>query len=366
MFLLHAPTGGGAQRRTLQLAGALPASAELVFVEAGGALAGEVPTGVSVSVLPSGLARLPWVRSSRIRQMAVAIPALAERLRRDPPDVLVAAANHVHLAALCAHALAGRPCRLVLRVSNHLAGGKRGQPVFDWTKRRAAAFYTRADAAVAVSDDIAAQLRGLAPTANVRVLPNPVVDVSFPARMAAPVDHPWLNGSVVLGVGRLERQKDFPTLVRAAGRLGARLIILGEGGERPRLKHLARSLGVELEMPGFVPDPLPWMARASAFALSSAWEGLPGALIEAMACGCPVVATDCPGGAAELLDHGRLGPLVPVGDDAAMAEALGTVIDRPPDREALRRRAAAFSVDASARTYADLFTELCARGATTR
>lgn len=355
-MLLHSPSGGGAQRRTLQLAQALDARVELLLVETGGPL--PLPETVKVSTLPSDLTGLPWVRANRMRQMAAAIPALAARLRRDPPDILMAAANHAHLTALFAHFLAGRPCPLVLRASNHLGGG-RGQ-MFDLLKRRSVALYRLADCVVAVSDDIAAQLRALAPRAAIRLLPNPVVDAGFAARMAQPPPHPWLDGPVpvVLGMGRLEKQKDFPTLIRAVRRLGVRLIILGEGKERPRLEEMCQ--GMEACLPGFVDDPLPWLAHASAFALSSAWEGMPGALIEAMACGCPVVATRCPGASEVLLD-GRLGPLVPVGDDAALAEALRNVLGTPPDRRRLMRRADNFSVEAGAQAYLDLFTELSAR-----
>jgi glycosyltransferase involved in cell wall biosynthesis len=93
------------------------------------------------------------------------------------------------------------------------------------------------------------------------------------------------------------------------------------------------------------------MARSSVFVLSSAWEGLPGVLIQAMACGCPVVSTDCPSGPAEILDKGVHGPLVPVGDDVAMAEAIESVLDAPPSEERLRRRANVFSVERSTDRY---------------
>jgi len=95
------------------------------------------------------------------------------------------------------------------------------------------------------------------------------------------------------------------------------------------------------------------MARAAVFVLSSAWEGLPGVLIEAMACGCPVVSTDCPSGPAEILEHGKLGPLVPVGDDAALARAIDGVLAARPDRARLQERARAFGIEATDR-YLDV------------
>lgn len=348
---LHSPAGGGAQRRVLALAGALAEqgfAVTLVLIRRPGPL--PLPAGIAVAVLTS------QVLGPRRLETVAAIPALARWLRAHRPDVVVAGANHVHLTTLLAHALAGRPGKLVLRVSNHLGGG-RGRPLADWLKRLSVRLYHRADMVVAVSAGIATQLRLLAPQAPVVLLPNPVVDETFAARMAAPCPHPWLAADmpVVLGCGRLESQKDFATLIRAVARLGkARLIVLGEGSQRDELTRLAARLGMDLALPGFV-DPLPWMARASAFALSSAWEGLPGALIEALACGCPCVATDIPG-AAEVLDG--LGPLVPVGDDKALAEALGRVLATPPPRPALAARAAAYSVTAGAAAYGALFTAL--------
>ncbi|MCR6632813.1 MAG: glycosyltransferase [Magnetospirillum sp.] len=359
-LLMHSPSGGGAQRRTLDLAEALArqgVAVTLLLASAEGALAGRLARLPEVVVLRSPLLRP--LRDHRMAQCAAIIPALACWLRRRRPQVLMAAANHVHLTALAAHALAGAPGKLVLRASNHLAGGGRGRPLRDAAKRLSVRLYARADRVAAVSAEIAAQVRRLCPAARVEVMPNPVVDAGFDARMAAPTPHSWLAGPVLMGCGRLEPQKDFATLVRTAARLDMRLVILGEGSERQRLETLAAELGVPLLLPGFIADPLPWLARSAAFVLSSAWEGMPGALIEAMACGRPCVATRAPG-VAEIL--AGLGPLVPVGDDAAMARAVAAALATPPPPEALRRRAAAFSVEAGARAYAALFNALACAG----
>jgi glycosyltransferase involved in cell wall biosynthesis len=179
----------------------------------------------------------------------------------------------------------------------------------------------------------------------------------------APVAHPWFAGEgppVLLGAGRFVAQKDFSTLLEAFARVRAvrpaRLMILG-GSKRPvrerRLRALAEHLGVgaDVALPGLVANPFACMARASAFVLSSRWEGLPGVLIEAMACGCPVVSTDCPSGPREILAGGMYGPLVPVGDAAALAEAILRVLAAPPDRVRLRARAAQFSVERAVDRY---------------
>jgi glycosyltransferase involved in cell wall biosynthesis len=134
-----------------------------------------------------------------------------------------------------------------------------------------------------------------------------------------------------------------------------RLIILGEGKQRGELESLAQDLGVadDVEMPGFVSNPYQYMAQAGVFVLSSRYEGLPGVLIQALACGCPVISTDCPGGSAEILERGRYGHLVPVGDDEALRDAITSVLDNPPDRNELIKRASLFSVERASQQYLD-------------
>jgi len=125
---------------------------------------------------------------------------------------------------------------------------------------------------------------------------------------------------------------------------------------RTELITLAIQLDIAADMvlPGFVPNPFAYMARAAVFVLSSAWEGFGNVIAEALACGCPVVSTDCPSGPAEILEHGKYGPLVPVGDDAALAEAICAVLNAPPDRDHLRARGAMFAAGAAADQYREV------------
>ncbi len=377
-LFIYALTGGGAQRRTVTLANAFAAcghDVDLVVVRGKGVLDGELAPRVRLVELRCHgrlhvLARR--LGGQRGIETAAAIPALVRYLRRVKPDVLLSAASHVNLVAVAAIRLAAVPIPLVLRASNHPSGNLAHHPpvqrlVRAWLKWLSRRFYPRADAVVAVSDGVARELMRLAglPSERVHTIPNPVVDAALERRLAESVEHPWLAPDappVVLAAGRLKLQKDFPTLIRAFARLrrqhAARLVILGEGSGRAALEALAARKGLvpgrDVLFAGYVANPLPWMRRARLFVLSSLWEGLPGVLIEALAAGCPIVATDCPSGPAEILDGGRYGRLVPVGDPRALAEAMAAALAKAPDRAALEARARVFGPQASVQAYLDV------------
>jgi glycosyltransferase involved in cell wall biosynthesis len=226
--------------------------------------------------------------------------------------------------------------------------------------------YRRADAIIAVSTGVAENLRLMrtGPDDRIAVVPNGVALERIDEKAAQPVDHPWLQGSggpVLLAIGRLVAKKDYPTLLEALRlvRLACpvRLIILGEGPERGRLEALASRFGVgeSLSMPGFRRNPFAYLARADLYVLSSISEGMPSSLIEALACGCPAVSTDCPSGPSEILGGGY-GALVPVGDPRALAAAILDALRQPRDEERLRARAAEFSIEACVARYVDVLT----------
>ena len=214
-----------------------------------------------------------------------------------------------------------------------------------------------------VSDSVAVTT-GI-PAKSITTIYNPVVMPDVRTRAEEQTNHPWLSDGappVILAVGRMSKQKDYPTLIRAfallAGRRPCRLVILGQGEQRAELEQLAASLGVadRVSFAGWVENPFAFMSRASLFVLSSIYEGLPTVLLEAMACGCPCVSTDCPAGPSEILEDGRLGPLVPVGDEGALADAMERVLERPPDAHALRERAEDFSGEMSVAAYEALIS----------
>ncbi len=381
-IFIYGLTGGGAQRRTLTLANAFAAcghQVDLVLVRGEGVLEPQVAPRVRVIALDRAdrlLGRA--IRTSRTRgvQTFASIPALARYLRRQQPDLLLSAASHVNLVAVAGWRLARLPIALVLRASNHPTGNLANFPpaqrlIRAWMRWLTRRFYPRADLVVAVSDGVAEELARLTGMPRERILTvyNPVTTPALAARMADPLDHPWLEASdapLLLAAGTFKIQKDFRTLVEAFARLHrrrpVRLAILGDGPMRPAIAQRVRELGLEEDvlLPGFILNPLPWMRRASVFVLSSMWEGLPGVLIEAMACGCPVVSTDCPSGPREILEGGRWGPLVPVGDSRALAAAIADQLDRPTPAELLRERAAAFDLPRAVARYLEIF-EACIR-----
>ena len=193
--------------------------------------------------------------------------------------------------------------------------------------------YPLADEIIAVSDGAADDLSisTRIPRDQIQVVYNPIITPEMDLKSRENLDHPWFKPGeppVILAVGRLTSQKDYPLLIRAFARvrqaIPVRLLILGEGPERNELTSLINQLGLEddISMPGFVHNPYAFMAHASVFVLSSRWEGLPTVLAEALYCGAPLVSTDCPSGPREILQNGRFGKLVPVGDVDCLADAI--------------------------------------------
>lgn len=366
--------GGGAQKRTVTLANGFAArghQVDVVVVASEESRGVELHPAIRLVPLDRGWRQtFEWLnRRVNVRGVftAGATPVLARYLRRERPDVLLSAASHVNLVALFARRWSRSRVPLVLRVSNYPSGNlhwspRLGQLVRSVLRRTMGRVYPWADHVICVSRGVAGEVRKLCrlDAAHVTTIDNPVVGPHLAELASAPVEHPWLvdrSVPVVIGVGRMTPQKDFPTLLRAFARLRAarpvRLVICGGGHGLPAMQRLARELGIDgdVSFAGHVNNPLAWMARASVFVLPSAWEGLPGVLIEALACGCPVVSTDCPSGPREILDDGALGRLVPVGDDRAMAEAIAATLDAPPARETLVAGAARYAIEPAVDAY---------------
>ena len=356
---------------------------DLVMGRKKGHFLDEIPDTVNIVDLnpPSAHPRLPTLRNMRhisgllgsnvFNRKAAwilgIVPALAAYLNSRRPTALLSALDYTNIAALLARHLSARQTRLAISIHNHLsaAAARARKPHERAIPQLAHRFYPEADRIVAVSDGVAADLAQVidVPRARISTIYNPVFRPEILRQAQARLDHAWFTPGappVILGIGKLKPQKDFACLIRAFARVRAirptRLLILGEGPQRETLLFLARKLNVEndVALPGFVANPFAYIGRAAVFVLSSTWEGLSNVIIEALACGCPVVSTDCPSGPAEILDGETYGRLVPVGDDAALANAILATLDNPPPRDHLRDRAQFFSVDCAVERYLDV------------
>jgi glycosyltransferase involved in cell wall biosynthesis len=318
-----------------------PGGAERVFANLAGLLA---ERGCDVTLLVGVLGEATYlknlsprvrVRELGARHMKFALPAMIRFLRRERPAAVISALEHSNLLAVLAARTAGTGTPVVATI--HQTFSEALAATTGLWKRLVTRVHLRfmrfADEIVAVSYGAADDFSKLAriPRERIKVIYNPVFGPAVYQAAAEPLDHPWLQPGqppVVLGMGRLTAQKDFPNLLRAFAlarkQRDARLMILGEGDERRALEQLARSLGIEndLAMPGVVANPYVLLRHAALFVLSSAWEALPTVLVEALVCGCPVVSTDCLTGPREILQDGRLGRLVPVRNETALAEAI--------------------------------------------
>lgn len=317
--------GGGAERVMVNLARGFVErglQVELVLAKAEGPYLSEVPPGVRVVDLDA-------------RRVLYSLPSLVWYLRREQPQAMLSTLSHANIIALWAKKLAHVPTRLIVREANTVSISAANDSMVrgKWMPYLIRLFYRWADVVVAVSRGVAedlVKLTGLPPD-KVKVIYNPSVTPELFAKAEEPLDHPWFRPGeppVILGVGKLTKQKDFPTLIRAFALVRkerpARLMILGEGEERPKLEALVRELGLEedVALPGFMKNPYKYMKRAVVFVLSSQWEGLPNVLIEALALGMAVVATDCESGPAEILEGGKWGRLVPVGEPDSLSHAI--------------------------------------------
>lgn len=287
-----------------------------------------------------------------------AIPGIMRYIRKEKPTAIISAQDNVNFVALIARFFVRS--RVPISVSVHnLHSIDASQPIWSkryWTRFAVRLTYPWATSRIAVSSglgDVMANVTGLRRD-SIDTVFNAIVTSEIGERAKAPCPHPWLEDGetpVVLGVGRLTFQKDFESLIRAFKILReqrpARLMILGDGFRKEALEDLVGALQLQDDVvfTGFVQNPFAYMSRASQFVLSSLHEGLPGVLIQAMACGCPVVSTDCPHGPREILDGGRFGPLVPVGDVEALSGAMAEVLDNTPDSQVLKDRAALFEVN---------------------
>jgi glycosyltransferase involved in cell wall biosynthesis len=320
---------GGLERSTIRLAEEVVrrgGEAVLVTLHGNGEMLPQWPDSASVRVLDRAHAFM-------------AIPALAKVMRNEEMDAFISATDHANIVAVLARMLSRKKFPLILteRLSLREVMKSRG-----WFRRVVLSrlrswAYPRAEAIVANSQDGAREVESLLgwSSGQVHSIYNPTVSDSISELAEEEVDDPWFKHGavpVVLGLGRLEERKDFATLVRAVAIARAsvecRLVIFGGGELQDSLTQLSVELGVgeHVRFEPFEHNPYKYLSRASLYVHSSRSEGLPNALIEAQACGIPTISTDCPTGPREILEDGKSGVLVPVGDHVEMARAISEVL----------------------------------------
>ena len=350
--------GGGAERVMANLAIAFSERGlcvDLVLLKAEGPYLQELPLGVRVVELNAS-------------RLLTGFVALMRYLRRERPEVMLSAMKHANVTVLLASIFSRSGVPVVVcehstaTVSLDLNPGIKTVVLRVLMK----ALYPYARHIVAVSKGVADDLSSLLgmEASRISVITNPIVSEKILSLANQPVSHPWLHDKsipVVLAVGRLTPAKDFETLLYAFGKAREkchlRLMILGEGELRDSLELLVEELGLtaDVVLPGFTDNPFAYMRHADAFVLSSRWEGFGNVLVEAMACGAQVISTDCPSGPAEILEDGKWGKLVPVGDADALAQAMLDILKNPGPSPV--RRAMEFTVDKAADAYLSLLME---------
>jgi len=326
---------GGAERVMLQLAQGfidMGHPVDLVLARAEGPLLPEVHPDAQVIDFST-------------KSPVVMFWKLIKYLLTEKPVVLLSPFEVTSVIAIMAKKITGVSTKVVVRISTNLSKNKRTKWKKIIERVVVSKMYLLADGIIAVSRGVAEDLVSYVriPFERITVIYNPIITDRLVQSAQAAVNHPFFaddHDPVILGVGRLAEEKDFTMLIKAFDlvrrKIPARLIILGEGTERSTLERLIDSSGLQgvVDLSGFHLNPFAFMKKASVFVLSSKWEGLPGVLIQALACGCPVVSTDCYSGPSEILNGGQYGQLVPVGDVEAMASAIVAVLEgdvrKPP------------------------------------
>jgi glycosyltransferase involved in cell wall biosynthesis len=353
--------GGGAERVAVNLANTWASwshQVEFLLMERRGEFLDAVDPSIAINSLDC----------RRVREVPL---RLARYLRKRQPEVTLVHMWPLTSAAVLAWQLAGRPGKLFLCEHTSLTDHVRRDlstplPMVQAVMRIS---HCRATGVVAVSSGAAQDLASLAGLLEqqVKVIHNPVVAAELPAVSLRPdtqLRNQLWGGSFrthLISVGSLKASKNYRLLLQAfaqvAPDLDAALVILGEGGLRSTLEHDVQDLGLQgrVLLPGFHADPAPWYQAADLFVLSSDFEGFANVVAEALAYGTPVVSTDCPYGPSEILEHGRYGELVPVGDADALATGMRRVVSRSWDRKALQRRALDFSIPRQAKAYLEWF-----------
>lgn len=345
--------GGGAERVTVLLANGLVDKGykvDLITCQGGGAYVTDVDSRINLITLGAS-------------RVTTALFPLFKYLIRVKPYALISAMGHANVVAILAKVISKSSAKVLVVEHNTFS---RAATSFKsrLLKHFIKILYPFADYIAGVSKGVVEDFtKSIKISKNkIHVLYNPVVSTRLEELMSREPHHPWFlddGDPVFVGIGRLTEQKDFESLINAFAIVNksrkSRLVIFGEGELRTQLESQVSRLSLDerISLPGFVSNPFCHLRSSATFVLSSRWEGLPTVLIEALACGVSVVSTDCPSGPEEILEGGKWGYLVPVGDVQALASAMIQSLDNPRT-EGVAIRAAEYSSEKAVARYPQL------------
>lgn len=329
---------GGAQRTIANLATGFSEKGyivNLLLLNEAGPYLKQLPSSVSTEELPANRAM-------------TSIPYLVDHVQTTQPDIFFSTREHLNISSLTASLLCTVETDFAIRISNIRSKKANNGLIPDSYTAIARLLYPRSDNIISLSEDAkidAARHYALSEN-SIEVIHNPVkIDEIQELSQGEVPDIFSSEDDFIISVGSLSEQKDMETLIKAMYRVrqdrDTQLIILGEGERRNKLQDLVLELNMQdvVHMPGFVNNPFPYVHHSDVFALSSRWEGFGHVIVESMACGTPVVVTDCPGGPAEILNNGEHGILVPVGDEERLAQSIKFTLNNSIDPQRLINRA---------------------------
>ncbi|QFT90671.1 N-acetylgalactosamine-N,N'-diacetylbacillosaminyl-diphospho-undecaprenol 4-alpha-N-acetylgalactosaminyltransferase [Bacillus sp. THAF10] len=358
-FILANLRGGGVERMTLNLSEEFVHrgyEVDLLVAEAEGEYKDLVPAGVNLIDLKKP-------------RLISCIPDIRKYMSEQKPDAFISAKDYINLTVIFAKLLARSKTNLIVSTRVNIS---RQLEVLNSRNFKVVAklvkhFYRFADHVVGVSKGVADDLYKITgiDRKKIHVVYNPVVTEGLLAKAEEEVEHPWFHEEVpvVVTVGRFDKAKDYPTLLNAFRVLQdskkARLMLVGDGPERSHLESLVEEYKLQdvVDFIGFQSNPYPFMKKADLFVLSSAYEGFGNVVAEALAVGTPVVSTDCPSGPGEILDRGKYGTLVRVGDYIGLSKAIKETLENPLPKEKLLERSLFFTIKNSADSYERLILD---------
>lgn len=353
--------GGGAERVMLNLASGLVSknySIDLVVVKLEGQYINQIPQNIKVINLNS-------------KRAITSIIPLIKYIKKNEPNVIVSAMGHINIVAIIAKLFMSNKIKVIITEHTTLSLAKKESKNLKEkiTIKILKYIYQYSDAIVAVSKDVAKDMSSILniPLEKINVIYNPIISDDLIKKSMENINESWFypgEPPVVISVGRLTEAKDFDTLIYAFKKIyekmKVRLVILGEGEKRSYLEKLIHDMGLDndVKILGFVENPYSYMKRASVFVLSSKREGLPTVLVEALACGTPVISTDCYSGPREILQNGKLGKLVPVGDVDALANEIIKLLENKVENRMVLNELKDFTFESSVQKYIDLIRKV--------